>query len=198
MHKSLYHKIWLLRKINPNKAMLYVNWDNILFKFAKNLERIEKYEVSNKCELPHLKLLNYYFANNVSDANITSGTEFIHKEYRYIVNEIITVEFRHFNLEVVKIFKDDELNDINNNKRSSRCSLPDTSQYPLPSASQYPLTNNIHYPLTNTIQYSLTNLPKVYKLAGRIQLNPDDCPLPSDDTFSTMSDDFSDIMDMDE
>jgi len=116
MYSSSYYRIWLIRKINPNKNILYAKWDNLIFKFPKNLTTIIEYEKNNNCYLPYFRALNNYFTNFMPYEKITSGKEFISKICRDVINGIITTEFKYFNLEVVKIFTQDELNIINNTK----------------------------------------------------------------------------------
>lgn len=84
--------------------------DKIIFYFAKKY-KINSLETLYNCSLPLLREIEKYLIQQ------DGSTEFIHKNGRLLFQKIIIEEFPKLGFDIVKIFSQEELNEINENNR---------------------------------------------------------------------------------
>lgn len=106
---SNYTKIFQIDKTNDYK--LYNETDKIFSIISKDENKIKYLEKIFNYSFPYLYQLNEFLIND------SGSTEFIFKNGLHLLEKIIINYFPIFGLNIIKVFNEDEIDEINNNNK---------------------------------------------------------------------------------
>lgn len=110
---SKFTDIYAFEKTKDYKLACYDEIDKIFSLFAKDTNNVIKYEEKYNITLPLLRKLNEHLVQS----NTKQSNEFIYETGILLLKQIMEVEFPLLGLKLVKIYTEEEINEINKSSR---------------------------------------------------------------------------------
>jgi hypothetical protein len=110
---SKFTEIYAFEKTKDYKLTCYNKIDEIISLFAQDTNNVIKYEEKYNITLPLLRKLN----ESLFQSNTKQSNEFIYETGIPLLKQIMEVEFPLLELKLVKIYTEEEINEINKSSR---------------------------------------------------------------------------------